>query len=211
MGSVRVAADDVKPLLAVARGYEKWCGTEPLDLGAYRVDPATRGLAGAFVWVEGPAAEFRLDATPVLDQRKCVYVPPLVVMPPGDLVIRNSDDMPHNTTLDGAANAGVSVNLPAGRSETVRLMFDERLRARCSIHPWMIASVVVTRTRAHAVTDEAGRFRIEGAPAGRRKLHVWHAMGPEVVVDVDVASDGVVEPPAIEWTPRSNFRAPFGR
>lgn len=203
--------DDTKPVLAVARGYEKWCGSEPLDLGIYRVDPGTRGLAGAFVWVEGPADEFRLDATPVLDQKKGVYVPTLIVMPPGDLLIRNGDDMPHNTTLDGLANGAVSVNLPAGRSEAVRLPFAEPMRARCSIHPWMVASVVVTRTMAHAVTDEAGRFRIDGAPSGRRKLHIWHVLGPEVVVEVEIRPGEPVEVPAVEWSPRANFRAPFGR
>ncbi len=209
-GAVTVPPEHLDPVRPVAKGFETWCGAGPLDPRIYEPDRESRGLPGVFVWVDGPAADFAPPAVPVLDQARCVFDPPMLVVAPGDLVIRNSDSMAHNTTIEGKVNEAVNVNLPPGRSTTARLAFAEAMKVRCSVHPWMVSSLVVTRTSAHAVTDAKGRFRIEGAAAGRRKLRAWHPLGPELEVEVEVKADGVVDVP-LAWVPRPNFRAPFGR
>ena len=209
-GFVRVDSDDIRPLTGTVRGFEKYCGEGPLDLGLYKVDAATRGLAGAFVEADGRCAEFRSEEILVLDQKACLFTPALVVAPPGRIVFRNSDAMAHNVTIEGKLNPVVKEGFPGGQAISASFPFDEKLAVRCSIHPWMAAGLVVTRRAAHAVTDARGRFRIEGVEAGRRRISVWHVLGEEVSADVDVPAGGTAEV-ELAWKPRAGFRAPFGR
>ena len=44
---------------------------------------------------------------------------------------------------------------------------------RCSLHPEMIAFVVVLGTPCFALTDSAGRFEIRDVAPGKYKLVVW--------------------------------------
>ncbi|MBI2821433.1 MAG: c-type cytochrome [Acidobacteria bacterium] len=74
----------------------------------------------------------------------------------------------------------------------------------CSLHPQMIAYVVVVKTPYFAVADEAGSYRILNVPAGEWKLKVWNerlapshlsksypvkvAPGQETKIDIAIAS-----------------------
>jgi plastocyanin len=209
-GIVRVDHDDIAPLTGSARGFEKYCGQGPVEIGIYKVDAATKGLESAFVEADGRGAERKSGDIATLDQKACVFTPPLVVTPPGPVVFKNSDSMAHNITIRGMLNPGVTEGFPAGEAISRMFPFDEKLTVRCSIHPWMVAGLVVTRRSMHAVTDAKGRFRIEGVEAGRRKIKVWHVLGEEVTIEADVPPDGVVQV-EIPWKPRTGFRAPFGR
>lgn len=44
----------------------------------------------------------------------------------------------------------------------------------CNIHDWMEAHVLVVDTPWFGKTDAAGRVRLDGMPAGRYRLRVWH-------------------------------------
>ena len=209
-GVVRVDSDDIAPLTGNIRGFEKYCGAGPLELKAYRVDAATKGLAGAFVEVDGRCADFKVATVPVLDQKACVFTPDLLVVPPGPVLFRNSDAMAHNITLQGLLNPVVKEGFPGGEAISRNFPFDEKLSVHCSVHPWMLAGLVVTRRAAHAVSGPEGRFRIEGVEAGRRKIKAWHVLGEESTVEVEVPADGKVQV-EIRWKPRAGFRASFGR
>ena len=56
----------------------------------------------------------------------------------------------------------------------------------CNIHPRMIAYVVVLENDAFALSDEAGRFRIARAPAGRHALNAWMPGAERVSREVEV-------------------------
>ncbi|MBI4456287.1 MAG: c-type cytochrome [Acidobacteria bacterium] len=74
----------------------------------------------------------------------------------------------------------------------------------CSLHPQMVAYVVVVKTPYFAVADEVGRYRILNVPAGEWKLKVWNerlapsqlsksypvkvATAQEAKIDIPVAS-----------------------
>jgi plastocyanin len=207
---VKVEGDDLAPVTGAVRGFEKYCGQGPLDLGIYNVDASTRGLGDAYVSVDGGSDDFRREGPFVLDQAGCVFKPAVLVMPPGTLLVKNSDTMPHNVTTEGKLNPLVKESFfPAG-AISARFPFEEVVRVRCSIHPWMQAALIITNRAAHALTDRQGRFRLERVEAGRRRVRAWHLLGEEVSVEVDVPADGVVEV-EIPWKPRPGFRAPFGR
>jgi len=208
-GFVRVDSDDIAPLTGAVRGFEKYCGQGPLDMGVYKVDPASKGLADAFVEADGRCGEFKREGAPVLDQKACLFTPALLVVPAGQVVFRNSDTMAHNVKIRGALNPTVDEGFPGGEAVSGNFPFDEKLTVRCSIHPWMMAGLVVTRRVAHAVTDAKGRFRIENVEAGRRLVKVWHLFA-EAMIEVDVPVGGTAQV-EIVWKPRPNFRAGFGR
>lgn len=44
----------------------------------------------------------------------------------------------------------------------------------CNIHDWMEAHVLVVDTPWFGKTDAAGRVRLDGVPAGRYRVRVWH-------------------------------------
>lgn len=209
-GVVVVDSDDLDPLTGSVRGFEKYCGQGPLDVGAYRVDRATKGLAGAFVESDGRSADFKSGDVPVVDQKACLFTPPILVAPPGPVVFKNSDTMAHNITIEGLLNPVVKEGFSGGQAISRNFPFDEKLALRCSIHPWMVASLVVTRRAAHAVTDLQGRFRIEKVEAGRRRIKVWHLLGEEAAIDVDAPKEGTIQV-EIKWKPKAGFRAGFGR
>jgi plastocyanin len=209
-GVVRVDSDDIAPLTGSVLGYEKFCGPGPVDTGLYKVDAATKGLAGAFVEADGRCAEFRPEGVPVMDQKACLFTPVLLVGAPGQVIFKNSDGMAHNVTIQGLLNPRVAEGFPGGEAISKSFPFEEKVAVRCTIHPWMLAGLVVTRRAAHAITGAQGRFRIEGVEAGRRKIKVWHLLGEETAVEVVVPANGTIQV-EIKWKPRAGFRASFGR
>ncbi|MFQ5606214.1 MAG: carboxypeptidase regulatory-like domain-containing protein, partial [bacterium] len=50
----------------------------------------------------------------------------------------------------------------------------EMIPVKCDIHGWMKAWIVVVDHPYHAVTDEAGAFKITGIPAGTYTVEFWH-------------------------------------
>jgi hypothetical protein len=180
------------------------CHSATLDLKLFRVS-TSRGLADVFVELEDGPDDFRATGPQILDQRSCVFSPPVLVVAPGEVLVRNSDSMAHNTSLDARINSAANLNLPPGQAQAIRLPFAEKILVRCSIHPWMSSALIVTRNPMHALTDLWGRFRLENVPAGKRRLRVWHQFGEEMTVEVNVPADGTLDLP-IEWKPRAGFR-----
>jgi plastocyanin len=209
-GFVRVDSDDIAPLAVITSGFEKYCGKGALDVGLYRVAPISKGLSGAFIEADGRSAAFKAESIPVLDQKACLFTPVLRVVPPGPVLFKNSDAMAHNVTIRGLLNPIVGEGFGGGEAISRTFPFEEKLTVRCSIHPWMVAGLVVTGREAHAVSDEGGKFRIERVEAGRRKVRLWHLLGEELTVDADVPVDGVAYV-KFDWKPRPGFRAGFGK
>lgn len=208
VGFVRVKGDDFAPVLKKIAGQEQHCGAEPVDLGVWRVDAATRGLRDAHVAVAGVKGTFAAGPVPVLDNGKCVFSPPVVLMPPGDLKIANSDTLPHSANFAAVMNPAENVMLPEGKSRLTTLRIAERIEVTCSVHPWMHAVVIVMASPFESLTDEAGRFEIRGVPAGNRKLKIWHRCTGETEIEVDVKADGKAEV-EVELAPTSGFRGRF--
>ncbi len=48
------------------------------------------------------------------------------------------------------------------------------IKLKCDVHPWMTAHLHVLDHPYFAVTDEDGRFRIEGLAPGDYRIEAWH-------------------------------------
>src|SRR6266851_2914044 len=156
--------------LKVNKDTEK-CGTEALIEKV--VVGGNKGLANAVVSV--PAAKSSGKAAKAtIDQHGCKFVPHVVAMSPGELELKNSDDILHNIHTYSTANPSINKAQPKFKKVmTEKLEKPEYVKITCDVHSWMLGWVAVTPGPA-AVTDGSGVAKLENVPAGKQKVEVWH-------------------------------------
>ncbi len=156
--------------LKVNKDTEK-CGTEALIEKV--VVGGNKGLANAVVSV--PAAKSSGKAAKAtIDQHGCKFVPHVVAMSPGELELKNSDDILHNIHTYSTANPSINKAQPKFKKVmTEKLEKPEYVKLTCDVHSWMLGWVAVTPGPA-AVTDGSGVAKLENVPAGKQKVEVWH-------------------------------------
>ncbi|NVJ22652.1 hypothetical protein HUW62_15630 [Myxococcus sp. AM011] len=133
---------------------------------------------------------------PVLDQKKCVYEPPvLAARAGGSVTLRNSDPLVHNVRAASGSNRSFfNVAMPLEGMTTRKPLPAEPgiVPIRCDIHPWMRA---VVRTFDHsyfATTSPEGRFKLE-VPEGTHTLVFWHERLPPAERTVTVRAGEIAE------------------
>ncbi|MBI2369720.1 MAG: carboxypeptidase regulatory-like domain-containing protein [Deltaproteobacteria bacterium] len=123
------------------------------------------------------------DAPAVLDNHRCRFVPRVQVVPLGSVVeIRNSDPILHTAHAYLGQETLFNVALPHYRQNLrARLTRPGLVRVRCDVgHTWMRAYLWVVAGVAGAVSDEEGRFAVNGLAPGRYRVRVWHeALGTQ--------------------------------
>lgn len=189
-GTIRLAggAVEVKKLkVTVDQGV---CGTakDAEDL----VVSADMGIRNVVVSLLTPPPKAQWSAAPPVqtDQKQCVFVPRVIVVPAGGTVeFLNSDRLLHNLHSASTDNPTFNRTQPKGRTIPIAFRKPETIRIDCDLHPWMRAWVVVAEHPFYAVTNDRGEFALESVPPGTYTLQVWHeSLG---VVKKDVAmSDG---------------------
>jgi plastocyanin len=109
-----------------------------------------------------------------IDNSGCRFSPHASVATVGSTVEAvNSDPILHTTHLYGPADLNISLPVKGARA-TRELARPGLYIVKCDIHGWMQAFIRVDPHPFHAVTDAQGSFRIEGVPAGRYRIEVWH-------------------------------------
>jgi hypothetical protein len=167
--------------LKVNKDTEK-CGTEATVEKV--VVGGNKGLAYAVASV--PAAKGGKVVKGVIDQKGCKFVPHVVAMSPGEIEIKNSDDILHNIHTYSTANPAINKAQPKfKKTMTEKFEKPEYIKVTCDVHSWMLGWVAVTPGPA-AVTDQNGVAKIEGVPAGKQKVEVWHETLGKQEKEVDV-------------------------
>jgi plastocyanin len=150
------------------------CGTEAQIEKV--VVGANKGLANAVVSVAGAKGATTAKAgKPVLDQHGCKFVPHVLAMTPGELDIKNSDDILHNIHTYSTANPSINKAQPKFK-KVMTEKFDkpEIIKVTCDVHSWMLGWVAVLPHPYFGVTNESGAAKILNVPAGKHKIEVWH-------------------------------------
>lgn len=156
------------------------------------VADAQGNVQWAFVYVKKglEGKKFEVPKTPaVLDQKGCQYHPHVLgIMVGQDLLVRNSDDLLHNVHALPFNNREFNFGQPQkGMEEKKQFTTPEvMVKVKCDIHPWMSAWVGVLEHPFHAVTGPDGNFKIEGLPAGKYTIEVWHEKYKAVSQEVEV-------------------------
>jgi len=175
------------------------------------VQSADGGLGNAFVHVAGsfPGAKSGSGSV-TLDQQGCTYHPRILGAQVGQtLIIRNDDSTLHNIHSisklynfnQSQPTPGLTFNVPLKAEEVV-------LHVKCNVHPWMTGFIGIVNSPFYAVSDDAGKFKIENVPAGKQTIQVWHErygplsqtvdVKPGATVTVDISYTGNEPPPPAE-------------
>jgi plastocyanin len=136
--------------------------------------------------VSVPGAKGATATKAVIDQKGCKFAPRVVVMQPGEIEIKNSDDILHNIHTYSTANPSINKAQPKfKKTMTEKLEKPEVVKFTCDVHSWMLGWVAVTPGPA-AVTDTNGVAKVENVPAGKQKIEVWHETLGKQEKEVDV-------------------------
>src|SRR5436309_3493980 len=180
--AVTYAGAAVVEKLKVNKDTEK-CGTEAVIEKV--VVGGNKGLANAVVSVPGAKGVGKATKT-TIDQHGCKFVPHVVAMNPGDLELKNSDDILHNIHTYSTANPSINKAQPKFKKVmTEKLEKPEYVKLTCDVHSWMLGWVAVTPGPA-AVTDASGVAKIENVPPGKQTVEVWHETLGKQTKDVEV-------------------------
>ncbi len=167
--------------LKVNKDTEK-CGTETTIEKV--VVGSNKGLANAVV--SAPNTKGAKPVKGMVDQHGCKFVPHVSVMTPGELELKNSDDILHNIHTYSTANPAINKAQPKFKKVmTEKFEKPEIIKLTCDVHSWMQGWVAVVPGIA-AVTDGNGVAKLENVPAGKQKIEVWHETLGKQDKDVDV-------------------------
>lgn len=112
----------------------------------------------------------------VMDQINKEYVPHVLVVEKGTPVyFPNKDDIRHHVYSFSRAK---KFELPLYKGTPAKpIVFDKTgvIKLGCNIHDWMLGYIYVVDTPYHAISDDNGRLKISGIPAGEVKVMVWHS------------------------------------
>ena len=173
------------------------------------IDPKTKGIAGALVYLAKPkgsnpeavAALLKEHPKAVLDQKGCEFLPYIQgIYKDQPLEIKSSDPVGHNIRYTPFTNPPLNRMMAAGDHMEVTFEAERRpIMVACDIHPWMKAYIAVFDHPFFAVSGKDGTFEIHGVPAGTQNLVVWQekvgwinpgrAKGTPVTVTADATAD----------------------
>src|SRR5881296_4763431 len=165
--------------LKVNKDTEK-CGTETTIEKV--VVGSNKGLANAVVSVPGAkGAAKAMKAT--VDQHGCKFVPHVTAMTPGELDLKNSDDILHNIHTYSTANPSINKAQPKFKKlMTEKFEKPEFVKLTCDVHSWMLGWVAVMPNPFFGVTDAGGNAKIENVPPGKYTVEAWHETDRKSVV-----------------------------
>ena len=111
----------------------------------------------------------------VLDQKGCMYSPHVSLVPVNaTLKILNPDGILHNIHTYSQKNPAFNKSQPQFKKEmTATFAQAELVTAKCDVHGWMSASILVVDHPYYVVTDANGAFKLTDVPAGTYTVEFW--------------------------------------
>jgi plastocyanin len=175
-GTIRFVGASLGPKRVAVTTDQYVCGKEKdaEDLVVSR----DRGIKNAVIWLQTPPPGARWEGSSVpvqTDQKECVFVPRVVVVPAGGTVeFLNNDRLLHNLhAASPRENPAFNRTQPKGRTIPIVFKRPEIIRVDCDLHPWMRAWVVVADHPFYALSNEQGEFSLPNVPAGHYTLQIW--------------------------------------
>ncbi|MGZ3721397.1 MAG: urate hydroxylase PuuD [Bdellovibrionales bacterium] len=132
----------------------------------------------------------------VVDQRDCLYEPRVSAVRVGQKVeFINSDTVFHNVRSITRNNENFNVAMP-NKDDRMTKIFDKPefyVQTKCSVHPWMSATIAVMDNPYYGVSDENGVFQIYNVPPGNYTLALWHEVFGTQTAEVVVKDQAVID------------------
>jgi hypothetical protein len=152
-------------------------GKKTVSLERLIVGPDS-GVANAIVYLKDISAGKPMELPEQrrhLDQKRCRYVPHILLVPQNaELQMQSSDATLHTIHMDGAATYNLPFPFP-NQINSRAMSTPGLVNLRCNGgHVWMNAEMMVVRHPYYAVTDESGGFQLTNVPPGTYQIVVWH-------------------------------------
>jgi hypothetical protein len=173
-GKILYQGKPIKPKKITVTQNNSECGNTK---EIYPVRVENGGVADAVVWIDGIDHGKAFDLPPaVLDQKGCMFIPPVMLMKPGDLKVVNSDPVTHNVHIYAKNNRGFNQVMPPGSDPLeVPLLRSDTAVVRCDVHTWMQGHIVVAANPYYVLSGSGGSFTLTDVPPGTYHLKVWQA------------------------------------
>ncbi len=170
-------------------GQDPACGNQPTFDESLVVNNGD--LANVFVYVKaGFNGGFGVGGhSPRIEQRGCRYHPHVLGVLAGESVeIVNADDTTHNIhPMPTQSKQWNESQLPKGEPIVKKFNKPElMIPIKCNQHPWMKMYVNVVDNPWFAVTDQNGKFKIEGLPPGEYTLAAVHEKLGEQTMKISI-------------------------
>ncbi len=131
----------------------------------------------AVVYLESaPRGAFERDESrATMVQRDETFIPHVLAVTVGTVVdFPNSDHVYHNVFSLSRTRPFDLGRYATGVSKSVRFDRPGVVQVFCDIHSHMSAYILVFAHHFYAVTDDDGRYRIEGVPPGSYSVAMWY-------------------------------------
>ena len=152
-----------------------------------RPDPGSLGMGGgrdpvdrrrSVVYLESaPRAAFEVneDRRARMDQKNERFVPHVLAIVAGTWVDFPNDDRTYHNVFSLSKTKEFNLGRYAvGHKKSVRFERPGIVRVFCDIHSHMSGFILVFAHRFFAVTDDEGRYRLDGVPPGTYTVLVWN-------------------------------------
>lgn len=129
--------------------------------------------------------------TPSLDQKGCVFIPHVSMIPQGSSIeLLNSDDVMHNLHSWSMKNSAFNEGVAAHGNITKTFEFPETVKVTCDVHKWMTSWLIVQANPYYVLTDANGHYKLEGVPAGTYTVQAWQESLGKSSQEVTVTAGG---------------------
>ncbi|MHB8411490.1 MAG: carboxypeptidase regulatory-like domain-containing protein [Candidatus Acidiferrales bacterium] len=171
-GKILYSGKPVRPKKVTVTQDREVCGNMK---EIYPVQVEQGGVADAVVWIDdathGKAFAF---PAPVIDQKGCMFIPPVLLMAPGQVKVINSDKAAHNVHIYAKANRSFNQVMPPGSAPLeIPLHRPDTVIVRCDVHTWMQGYIVVAKNPYYVLSGSGGAFTLTDVPPGTYHLKVW--------------------------------------
>ena len=173
-GKILYSGKPVRPKKVTVTQDREVCGNMK---EIYPVQVEQGGVADAVVWIDdvthGKAFAF---PAPVIDQKGCMFMPPVLLMAPGQVKVINSDKAAHNVHIYAKANRSFNQVMPPGSAPLeIPLHRPDTVIVRCDVHTWMQGYIVVAKNPYYVLSGSGGAFTLTDVPPGTYHLKVWQS------------------------------------
>ncbi|MBI2229357.1 MAG: hypothetical protein HYU46_09675 [Deltaproteobacteria bacterium] len=160
------------------------------------------GLRHVVIFLEGVSKGKPWQKPPegfVLDQKKCAFLPYLLVMPKGaEATVLNSDQALHNIhayeLIGKASRTLFNVAQPKFKPKVTQQIAVRKgntaVRVECDAHNWMLGWIFVADSPYAVLVEEDGSFTIDDIPPGKYKLNAWHPFLGTAEKEVQLSAGG---------------------
>lgn len=129
--------------------------------------------------LDGQALARPREPAGVMDQRDLEFAPHVLPVIRGTSVrFPNSDETRHQVYSFSDARTFELRLYEGGNAEPVEFDRSGVVTLGCNIHDWMLGYILVLDTPAFARFGDDTRAMLDGLPAGRYRVHLWHPRLP---------------------------------